>query len=368
MMQRRAGWFTLLIALVAVTVAGCAPQAASTPTPTRTPGPVSVTANGSAAMVQSTPSPTLTPAAATAEPAGEAESGEVGPTASAERPAPPAGEGSGGSTNVSAAPPPADEAPPEDAVLLNDHYWLIRPIGPAYRNYLDRTYPYGSTAGGRLRPHSGVEFFNPEGTPVLAVADATVHYAGTDETAVYGPQANFYGNLIILQLTSVTYGGQPVYVLYGHLSAIDVQAGDSVTTGQAIGAVGGTGVANGGSHLHLEVRIGDPAAYLTATRNPDLWIRPYGGYGTLAGRVSGPDGAPLPEVAIHIEGADMPRYGYTYTGAEAHPDDEFGENFTYGDLPQGWYNVSVNSGRKIYKQRVYIQADRTSWVEFVFEE
>lgn len=358
-MQRRAGFSLFLLLIVGLVVGGCAPEEAFVPTPTKTPAAAGVEREAAA-----TEPPAQTEVMAAAPAAGETP--VIAVPSATETPTPAPEAGGGGSVEASL---PNDVPVDGAAMLLNDHYWMQRPIGPEFRNYLDRTYPYGSTAGGRLRVHSGVEFQNPEGTPALAVANATVFYSGTDEATVVGPDAGFYGNVIILQLDNTSYGGQPVYALYGHLSAIDVQVGETVEAGQAIGAVGGTGIANGGAHLHFEVRVGDPMGYGTSTRNPDLWIGPYPGYGTLAGRISGPDGAPLPEVAIHIAGEDMPRYGSTYAeGEEVHADDEYGENFTYGDLPQGWYDISVNSGRKIYRERVYIEAGRTSWLEIQFEE
>jgi murein DD-endopeptidase MepM/ murein hydrolase activator NlpD len=133
---------------------------------------------------------------------------------------------------------------------------MSRPIPNGYVDYTDRTYAYGSTAGGTYRPHTGEEFRNPEGTPVVAVADGTIQYAGDDIAAIYGPTPNFYGNLIVLALNGVTYQGKQVYGVYGHVSKIDVKSGDAVASGQKIGEVGQTGIAIG-PHLHFEVRVGD---------------------------------------------------------------------------------------------------------------
>jgi len=212
-----------------------------------------------------------------------------------------------------------------------------------------------------------MDFFNPESTPVVAVANAIVEYAGTDWETIFGPQPSFYGNLIILRLSDYTYAGQPVFALYGHLSTISVQTGDVVPVGEVIGAVGGTGVANGGPHLHFEVRVGNPSDYFTSTRNPDLWIKPYYGYGTLAGRVINAQGAMLPEVAITVRGIDIPRYTWTYAGTENISDPEWGENFTLGDLPEGWYTVTTRSDRRTYSTEVYVRAGRTAWIEFIFD-
>jgi murein DD-endopeptidase MepM/ murein hydrolase activator NlpD len=74
--------------------------------------------------------------------------------------------------------------------------------------WTDKVYPYGGTRGGTLRPHHGVEFMVPNGTPMLAAASGTVVVAGNDSVEVYGPQTGFYGNLVVIELDS-RYQGQP---------------------------------------------------------------------------------------------------------------------------------------------------------------
>jgi murein DD-endopeptidase MepM/ murein hydrolase activator NlpD len=241
---------------------------------------------------------------------------------------------------------------------------MNRPIPQGLVDYADRTYAYGSTAGNTLRPHTGEEFRNPEGTPVVAVGSGTIQYAGDDTSTVYGPAPNFYGNLIVLQLGGYTSNGEAVFGLYGHLSKIDVKAGDSVSAGQKLGEVGSTGVAIG-PHLHFEVRVGDPLTYMTSTRNPDLWIKPYGGYGTVAGRVVDAAGNTLREVALTFHGRDMTRYTWSYAGDENIPDEQWKENFTLGDLPAGWYNVTTRSSTRDYSVDVFVHSGHTTWLNLV---
>jgi hypothetical protein len=198
------------------------------------------------------------------------------------------------------------------------------------------------------------------------VGNGTVYYTGTDQDILYGPQPNFYGNLIVLQMDGATPSGQSIFVLYGHLDELYVQTGQTVAAGDIVGTVGSTGVALG-PHLHFEIRVGDPLSYFTSTRNPDLWLKPYYGYGTLAGRVVDGSGIPLREVALTVHGSDMKRYTWTYAGDENIPDEQWKENFTLGDLPQGWYTVTTRSASRTYSVEIYIESGHTTWLELVFD-
>ena len=70
--------------------------------------------------------------------------------------------------------------------------------------------------------------------------------AANDGVVVYADYLGIYGNCVVID------HGYGVQTLYGHLSAIDVKAGDQVRRGQAIGRSGASGLA-GGDHLHFEV-------------------------------------------------------------------------------------------------------------------
>ena len=89
------------------------------------------------------------------------------------------------------------------------------------------------------RAHLGVDYAAPTGTPVRSVGDGVVDFAGT--------QGGF-GNVVMVKHrnNSVT--------VYAHLSRINVRAGQSISQGQNVGAVGQTGWATG-PHLHFEFRV-----------------------------------------------------------------------------------------------------------------
>ncbi|MEU2338022.1 LysM peptidoglycan-binding domain-containing M23 family metallopeptidase [Streptomyces sp. NPDC006654] len=101
--------------------------------------------------------------------------------------------------------------------------------------------------------HTGVDFVVPTGTPVKAVG------AGTVVTAGWG---GAYGNQVVIRLADGHYAQ------YGHLSALSVSVGQTVTAGQQVGLSGATGNVTG-PHLHFEIRTTpdygsdvDPVAYL----------------------------------------------------------------------------------------------------------
>jgi murein DD-endopeptidase MepM/ murein hydrolase activator NlpD len=263
-------------------------------------------------------------------------------------------------------PIPTFTPPPMNGVAagFEEHYWLQRPIPAEYANWTDRIYPYGSTRGGSFRTHHGVEFFNPVGVPVLAAAPGTVVTAGSDDQVQFGPQANFYGNLVVIRHDQL-YGDQYLYTLYGHLSQVSVGEGDPVAAGDVIGLVGGTGVANGGAHLHFEVRIGTNS--YDATRNPELWLQPFPGWGTIAGKVVWPDGSYVNEAPLLIQRADDPslfvrRSVYTYADSTVNPDDVLRENFTSPDIEPGPYEVVFHNSAITRRDLVWVYPGRTSFV------
>lgn len=91
------------------------------------------------------------------------------------------------------------------------------------------------------RPHHGVDYAAPTGTPVSAIGSGAVAFAG---------RRGGYGNLIILK----HWNGYSTY--YAHLSRIGkgIGRGAKVTQGQTIGYVGSTGNSTG-PHLHFEIRV-----------------------------------------------------------------------------------------------------------------
>lgn len=91
---------------------------------------------------------------------------------------------------------------------------------------------------GSLRPHLGVDFPAPTGTPVRTVGDGTVQFAGWQRG---------FGNVVFIQHRN------NITTVYAHLHRIDVRKGQRVTQGDNIGQVGCTGTCTG-PHLHFEYR------------------------------------------------------------------------------------------------------------------
>ncbi len=101
-----------------------------------------------------------------------------------------------------------------------------------------------STFGWRMHPilgfmklHKGVDIGASYGSPIYAVTDGIVSFAG---------RAGGYGNFVKLAHTGGLETG------YGHMSRMAVARGAHVSRGQVIGYVGSTGMSTG-PHLHWEV-------------------------------------------------------------------------------------------------------------------
>jgi murein DD-endopeptidase MepM/ murein hydrolase activator NlpD len=102
----------------------------------------------------------------------------------------------------------------------------------------------------QYRPHLGIDYAAPSGTPVQTIGDGRVIFAGPKGGA---------GNLIEIQHTN----GYTTY--YMHLSRVLVHSGQRVEQGERIGLVGMTGLATG---PHLDFRIQRGKDFLNFERLP----------------------------------------------------------------------------------------------------
>lgn len=119
---------------------------------------------------------------------------------------------------------------------------LIKPVSGVI------TSRYGARRSGN---HKGLDIGARTGTTIAASAGGTVTFSGWDR---YG-----LGNCVKIS------HGNGVETVYGHCSKLYVKAGETVSQGQAIAAVGSTGNSTG-PHLHLEIRVnGTP-------HNPQLYL------------------------------------------------------------------------------------------------
>lgn len=111
---------------------------------------------------------------------------------------------------------------------------------------------------GKFKAHKGVDFAAATGTPIRAVADATVDFAGN---------GNGYGNMVVLKHWS-SYS-----TAYAHMSRIapGMRKGTKISQGQVIGYVGSTGWSTG-PHLHYEFRVAgvakDPNKFKSLAQQP----------------------------------------------------------------------------------------------------
>jgi len=97
-------------------------------------------------------------------------------------------------------------------------------------------------------PHSAVDIRLPGGTPVRAIADGQVAFAGEQ----------FFGGRSVV----IDHGGG-VFSVYYHLKEFTVAEGREISRGDRIGSVGATGRATG-PHLHFGVRV--PGGRVDPTR------------------------------------------------------------------------------------------------------
>ena len=98
---------------------------------------------------------------------------------------------------------------------------------------------FGARSRVRSSAHTGLDIATSTGTPVVAAASGTVTFSGWKGS---------YGYLMVITHSN------GVQTYYGHCSKLYYSAGQTVSKGQKIAAVGNTGNSTG-PHLHFEIRV-----------------------------------------------------------------------------------------------------------------
>jgi len=266
--------------------------------------------------------------------------------------------------------PPAEWQPPPLMPPINrdplgrDHYWFLRPVDSNATNFALFSYLFGSDGPQQDNPwrvHHGIDMPNPIGQTVRAAGSGVVIWAGQG----FQDSAS-YGNVIVIQ-HDFGYMGQPLFTLYAHLSGILVNAGQLVNGGDPIGLVGNTGRVSG-PHVHFEVRLGENR--YGATYNPLLWMVPYVGHGVIAGLLTGVSGDLLQDETVTVRNyrtglviQSATTYVLLDNGSDVNSDPEWQENFVFGDIPVGRYEVIVNIDGLRVSKIVDVLEGMTNFVE-----
>ena len=225
------------------------------------------------------------------------------------------------------------------AIAPYDHFYFVRPIGADEINWPLQNYRYGGVFFDNV-VHTGIDIPSKKGTPVFAAGSGTVVWAnwgffsGTSEN-----KDDPYGQAVVIE-HDFGYKDEALYTIYAHLSQIDVARGQWVSAGDPLGLVGDTGHTTG-PHLHFEVRLGKNDFFHTT--NPELWIAPPQGWGTLVGRVMANNNSLLRHYQVRVISYQSGRTQQvrTYGPKVVNSDAYYQENLVLSDLPAGWYELQI---------------------------
>ncbi len=148
-----------------------------------------------------------------------------------------------------------EEPETEDTASEESSYTSSGWVWPSDTTTLTDTYGYQDWRGGS---HNGIDIGASYGDPIYAAASGTVWIAGWSDSA---------GNWVVID-----HGGG-VLSVYMHASALYVSAGETVSAGQSIAAVGSTGDSTG-PHLHFGVMVGCTYGYDGSWVNPLEYVSP----------------------------------------------------------------------------------------------
>lgn len=151
-----------------------------------------------------------------------------------------------------------------DAAEFLDLDWPVSPSSGLTAYFIDAG--YRNVFGVQ---HYALDVRAQQGTEIYAPADGVVN------AVIYDEESTAYAFIRIAHRKGVM-------TVYGHVSDVEVQAGDYVTRGQLIGYTGGmpgstgAGMRTTGPHLHMEVwqdgALVDPLKYLPLDEVPPMFL------------------------------------------------------------------------------------------------
>jgi murein DD-endopeptidase MepM/ murein hydrolase activator NlpD len=248
------------------------------------------------------------------------------------------------------------------AISPHDHFYFIRPIAANEKNWPLPSYRYGGIFFQNV-VHTGIDIPADENALILAAGPGTVIWAGWGLFSNWSANKNDPYGLAVAIRHDFGYENQPLYTIYAHMSKVLVTLGQHVQTGDTLGLVGDTGHATG-PHLHFEIRLGENSYY--TTRNPELWTAPPQGWGVLAGRVMDRKGKLLNHYPVQITAYPSGRIHYirTYGATIVNSDEYYQENLGIGDLPAGWYEISILYEDHEYRTQIQIFPGQIAYFSF----
>ncbi len=152
-------------------------------------------------------------------------------------------------------PPPGSGPLPSGGGAVGAGGWPVPPGTPITRGYGCHPF-YTGVRGpcGTLWWHVGIDWAAAPGTPLFAVRDMTIQYAGADTGTmncawIDGSQPPHTGFGYYVKAAD----GAGLVYWYGHVSSFAVAVGQQVANGTQVAGMGSTGCSTG-SHLHFRVR------------------------------------------------------------------------------------------------------------------
>lgn len=121
--------------------------------------------------------------------------------------------------------------------------------------------PYGDTDGSvHANGHPGCDIAAPKGSNIMATRGGKVIWSAMGYS---GSGYGGYGNCVCIDHLDGYHS------IYGHMSALGCNKGDTVVQGQSIGQVGSTGLSTG-NHCHFELRKNgtrvDPSSFIPSLK------------------------------------------------------------------------------------------------------